>query len=79
MRSKSMRSILHGRCGTDAVRATMKRGYRYRQLDIGTALGTDDLQAVEGVLNHLIREGRVAREWAAHGEWYYRKAYRRAR
>lgn len=62
----------------DDVFGLMKCYYRYRQLDIGTELGTDDLQLVERVLNRLIAEKRVAREWSsAHGEYLYRKLPRR--
>jgi hypothetical protein len=60
-----------------AIAGVMKQGYRYRQWDIGTALGTDDLQAVERGLDLLIKHARVAREWSAsHGEWLYRKRNR---
>jgi hypothetical protein len=60
-----------------AIAGVMKRGYRYRQWDIGTVLGTDDLQAVERGLDLLIKHARVAREWSAsHGEWLYRKRNR---
>jgi len=70
--------LKHRRVTAQNVCDVMKCYYRYRQLDLGTELGTDDLKSIDGALNKLIREGRAAREWSsAHGEYLYKKLPRR--